>query len=468
MTDYMRYMELALLDESSDDGEENVSCTCKYDRKDFATLQLTPTVVMQADMLRKVIMRVFDENHDGPTYFQPTERCPPNALVVLINTNEPGPAPLSCAKHHFALSLGNFLRESNTDIFLEEFFCEKRRTRVNHADDSNFTKRRRRGASHECNVRDVLLKAHRFHTYNIDTTGKSLIRTKVRPATISAEWRSVVALSCCSAMTTDQEETLTRVTIVDVSKSKVIFDTFVKQTVEVADYRTKETGITCQDMKYATRTHEQVRAEVLESYIFGDTIVVGQGIGNDLRLLGVHHTRVVEINNIYPRRDRGEPYGYSLKLLSPVVLNRPIAMRFVDAVENTLVIADLLKEKIRNGLGFGLDLKIVEAPAASGNPLCRQLVEKGVEILLHCDSKESSTKIWLENVEHNVLQDGPHMQRFLDSKDKHVFTLSHLSELGAGMGAQELAAEILLRQKENFPLTILVFIGDESHSVFFA
>lgn len=69
-------------------------------------------------------------------------------------------------------------------------------------------------------------------------------------------------------------------------KAKIIYDSYVEPTEEVADYRTFVSGITAADLEGAPSL-EVVRAEVEELLV--GKILVGHGLENDLKSLEIEH-----------------------------------------------------------------------------------------------------------------------------------------------------------------------------------
>ena len=471
MTDYQRYMELSLMDDSSSEDDSPPACTCEAPRPAYFDLRLSPTVAIQPEMLRLIVRKVYSRSNSDPSYFTPREACPQSVLLVVVDAAVHRRA-IECQQHHFSLVLGRFLRESYTDVFLEEFFYNRRKGVKNSPnEDMNFTKRRKRGPTHAVHAKDLVLRPPDFPRYGVSMHPEpGTLKTIVRPPTRPAAWRSMLAIFCCPATTAAGAEVATRVTLVDVDTGDIAFDECILQSADIVDFRTKETGMTRGDLRFARRTRDEIRADIISNVIFADTILVGQRVGLALRLLGMHHMRIVEINQIYPRRDHGATTdGYPLKILAASALAKQISHQYVDPIESCSAVADLLKEKMRNGLAFGADLKIVEAVTAAGNPLLSEFERGRAAIALFLEDPTSSARAWFRRNTFQALKVAPHVEACVASPTERKFIVSHLKRMPAGMDARKLAAAISKVHGGKPPLTIIVSIGEQSaHTVFFA
>ena len=85
---------------------------------------------------------------------------------------------------------------------------------------------------------------------------------------------------------TNHRSSLARVVITD-WKGDRLFDQHIKQSEPVTDYRTFVSGITENNLKYATMTLDICRT-IVSNILFGH-ILVGHGLENDLQVLGIDH-----------------------------------------------------------------------------------------------------------------------------------------------------------------------------------
>jgi len=83
-----------------------------------------------------------------------------------------------------------------------------------------------------------------------------------------------------------RKSALARVTLVDWN-GNIVFDEYIQQQDEVTDYRTFVSGITPQILTKAEMTIDACRTIV--SQILQDKILVGHGLKNDLRVIGIQH-----------------------------------------------------------------------------------------------------------------------------------------------------------------------------------
>jgi DNA polymerase III epsilon subunit-like protein len=81
------------------------------------------------------------------------------------------------------------------------------------------------------------------------------------------------------------------------------------------------------------------------------TILVGHSLENDLRVLRLIHTRVIDTSLIFSHF-RGPPYKPGLKWLAEKFLHVQIQGGMHDSVEDARCCVDLVKLKIKNGTFF--------------------------------------------------------------------------------------------------------------------
>ncbi|CAI2299807.1 unnamed protein product [Caenorhabditis sp. 36 PRJEB53466] len=97
-------------------------------------------------------------------------------------------------------------------------------------------------------------------------------------------------------------QTVGRITLVSCTEA-VLLDIVVKQTDRILDPMTKYSGLTIESFKTAKWTLEAARMAFLNE-LNERTILVGHGLANDLRVLGVVHERVIDTSVIYTHRGR--------------------------------------------------------------------------------------------------------------------------------------------------------------------
>ncbi len=153
----------------------------------------------------------------------------------------------------------------------------------------------------------------------------------------------VVGLDCEMVFTAGGME-VARITLVDVH-GKRIYDTLVRPQTRVLDFCTLITGITGHKMTYAKKTLNEVKEE-MAAFIGPDTILVGHGLENDLRVLRAVHTRVVDTALIY-ESSRGKKFRPSLRDLARNHLDRIIQASNMGhcSEEDARAAVDLAKKK---------------------------------------------------------------------------------------------------------------------------
>ena len=82
------------------------------------------------------------------------------------------------------------------------------------------------------------------------------------------------------------KSSIARVTLIN-WYGEVLLDENIQQTEPVTDYRTFVSGITKEDLQEATMTLDECREWLLQT--LDDKILIGHGLNNDLRALGITH-----------------------------------------------------------------------------------------------------------------------------------------------------------------------------------
>ncbi|KAG0276782.1 RNA exonuclease 3 [Linnemannia exigua] len=154
---------------------------------------------------------------------------------------------------------------------------------------------------------------------------------------------SIVAMDCEMCYTTGGFE-LIRISVVD-KLGKVIMDELVKPGHPVLDMNSRFSGIT--SLEDAQLDLEQARRKFLE-LINRDTIIVGQSLENDFKVLRLVHTRVIDTAMLYPHPQAYLNYRYSLQKLAKMHLSINIQESETghDSFEDAKTCLDLVRIKM--------------------------------------------------------------------------------------------------------------------------
>lgn len=155
----------------------------------------------------------------------------------------------------------------------------------------------------------------------------------------------VYALDCEMIYTLNGME-VARVTVVGMD-GRLVYDTFVKPENDVVDLNTFYSGITEKHLKSATKTLKDVQSDLM-GFINADTILIGHGLENDLRVLKMVHYKVVDTAVTFPHYN-GLPFRYSLKFLVSSHLKKEIQKEGVahDSYEDSRACMDLMLLRVR-------------------------------------------------------------------------------------------------------------------------
>ncbi|XP_011690471.1 PREDICTED: uncharacterized protein LOC105451606 isoform X2 [Wasmannia auropunctata] len=168
------------------------------------------------------------------------------------------------------------------------------------------------------------------------------VQTRPSPVFSHNNNYGVYALDCEMCFTLQGLE-LARVSLVDIY-GQTVYDTLVNPSAEIIDYNTKFSGLTEADMLYnVTKTLPEVQTDLL-NFIHAETILMGHGLGNDLKALRLIHKNVVDTCVMFPHY-LGLPYRNGLKTLARRVLNQKIQEETHNSIEDALVVKDLVLRK---------------------------------------------------------------------------------------------------------------------------
>ncbi|BAO40193.1 RNA exonuclease 3 [Kluyveromyces marxianus] len=151
---------------------------------------------------------------------------------------------------------------------------------------------------------------------------------------------NVLALDCEMAFTSKGYEMI-RLTIVDFWTSKIVYDKVIKPLGEVIDLNSKFSGIHHIDDSAPT-IHETEKDYIGPNMINKNTLLIGHGLDNDLRVMRIVHDKIIDTAVLYP----AGKFKSSLKNLSFEVLSRKIQGGEHDSSEDAIAAMDIIKKKI--------------------------------------------------------------------------------------------------------------------------
>ncbi|RZF34757.1 hypothetical protein LSTR_LSTR007809 [Laodelphax striatellus] len=184
---------------------------------------------------------------------------------------------------------------------------------------------------------------------------------QIREPTVSSEEAcQVYALDCEMCYTTEGSE-LTRCTVVD-SNLNVVYDKLCAPDLPIVDYCTKFSGISEGDLDNVSTKLTDIQDDLLNLFTT-ETILIGHGIGNDLKAVKLFHRSIIDTNVVY-----GNFRKHKLSDLTKEILHREIQISEGghDSCEDAIATMELMlikvKEdrkkvlKLKTGTGFNVKL----------------------------------------------------------------------------------------------------------------
>lgn len=152
------------------------------------------------------------------------------------------------------------------------------------------------------------------------------------------------ALDCEMVNTTVGIE-IVRVTVIN-HEGKEVYESKVKPSNPILDYKSKYSGITEESLKYCSKRLFDVQLDLMK--IFDkESILIGHSLDSDLKALKMVHYNVVDTSIIYPHK-YGPPYKWGLKFLCEQHLQRIIqSEEGHDSKEDALASLDLVWKKLK-------------------------------------------------------------------------------------------------------------------------
>ena len=160
----------------------------------------------------------------------------------------------------------------------------------------------------------------------------------------------------CEMVSTTHNNTIgdvARVSVVN-EKGECVYDTYVKPSAKIIDYRTIYSGITAEILENITTSLTDVQVK-LKEFIPHDAILVGQSLENDLHALKLYHPHVIDTALLFTNNSRHKP---KLKMLAQRLLKATIQKygEGHSSIEDALTCMKLVQLKLEKGSGISFSL----------------------------------------------------------------------------------------------------------------
>ncbi|KAI8639096.1 hypothetical protein BD408DRAFT_421962 [Parasitella parasitica] len=172
--------------------------------------------------------------------------------------------------------------------------------------------------------------------------------------------KKLVALDCEMCKTVNGYA-VTRVALVDRENNQLINE-LVKPNEEITDYVTHISGVDEKSLVGINTSLADIQKKI-QTFVDGDTILVGHGLVNDMKCLKMRHPYIIDTAVIYHHKN-GPPYKPALRDLTIRYLKRAIQIRDEDKrpeedkghdpCEDATASLELLERKLRYGINYGL------------------------------------------------------------------------------------------------------------------
>lgn len=182
----------------------------------------------------------------------------------------------------------------------------------------------------------------------------SQVQTEETSKSSITKGTSIYSIDCEMVQTSDDVNSLARVSMISYPDGKVIIDKYVKPDLPITNYFTQYSGITPEILENVKTTLKDVQKELLE-ILTPSSILLGHSLDSDLNALKLTHPFLVDTSLIYPH-PRGLPLRSSLKYLANKYLKREIQIAGANghnSVEDAQAVLDLVKLKCEKGPKWG-------------------------------------------------------------------------------------------------------------------
>ncbi|KAM7350248.1 RNA exonuclease prage isoform 2-T3 [Cochliomyia hominivorax] len=197
---------------------------------------------------------------------------------------------------------------------------------------------------------------HALHVWNGVVVGingpyTDFVHTKYKESQHEKHYK-IYAIDCEMSYTGLGLE-VTKVTVVGYD-GNLVYEHFVKPQAEIIDYNTRFSGVSENDFRTDSNNYIKSFAEVqndLLNLFDADTILIGHGLDNDLRVLRLIHKNIVDTSVVFSH-STGYPYRRSLKNLTKSFLKRDIQCsdKGHSSFEDSRACLELMMWKVRKDL----------------------------------------------------------------------------------------------------------------------
>ncbi|XP_011213156.3 putative exonuclease GOR [Bactrocera dorsalis] len=154
----------------------------------------------------------------------------------------------------------------------------------------------------------------------------------------------------CEMFHTGRGLALTKVTMIGFD-GQLVYQNFVRPETPIVDHNRRFSGVTDREVfksKRPVKTLSEVQRDLLQ-IIDANSILIGHGLENDLRVLQMVHKTVVDTSIVF-KHSNGFPYRHSLKHLTKTYLKRNIQLdgQSHDTLEDTVACWELMLWKVAN------------------------------------------------------------------------------------------------------------------------
>ncbi|KAL4567204.1 hypothetical protein LXL04_022780 [Taraxacum kok-saghyz] len=194
-------------------------------------------------------------------------------------------------------------------------------------------------------------------SYSFPSYEEGWVTTKERKKAKANRSNEMVAIDCEMVLCEDGTDALVRVCVVD-RELKVKLDELVKPDKPVADYKTNITGVTAKDLEHVTCSLEDIQGSMRKLLSRG-TILIGHSLNNDLQVLKIDHSRVIDTSLVFKYWSGSNFRRPSLNDLCKSVLGYELRKEGAphDCLEDARAAMKLVLAKIEAGVDKNLPWK---------------------------------------------------------------------------------------------------------------